>query len=88
MGAWEACVEVEEGRDKLWPNIDGGGSGEGTLVSLEALVPFVNLSNSPSLMGTDAGRSMGSIGDALKSMGASAEAVVRLWRPTWSRRNS
>ena len=35
-------------------------------------------SNSPSLMGTEAGRSMGSIGDALKSMGASAEAVVRV----------
>ena len=47
-------------------------------MSLEALVPLVNLSNSPSLMGTEAGRSMGSIGDALKSMGASAEAVVRV----------
>jgi len=41
-------------------------------------VPLVKRSNSPSLMGTEAGRSMGSIGDALKSMGASAEAVVRV----------
>lgn len=76
MGACEVCVEVEEGRDKLWPNIDGGGSGDGALVSLEALVAWVNRSNSPSLMDTDAGRSIGSTGDALKSMGANAEAVV------------
>jgi hypothetical protein len=41
-------------------------------------VPFVKRSNSPSLIGTEAGRSMGSIGDALKSMGANAEAVVRV----------
>lgn len=39
-------------------------------------MPFVKRSNSPSLMGTEAGRSIGSIGDALKSTGASAEAVV------------
>ena len=77
MGACDACVEVEEGRDKLWPNIDGGGSGDGALVSFEAFVPLVNLSNSPSLIGTEAGRRIGSMGDALNSMGANAEAVVR-----------
>jgi hypothetical protein len=78
MGACDACVEVEEGRDKLWPNIDGGGSGEGALVSLDKCVPLVNLSNSPSLMGTDAGRRIGSTGGALNNMGANAEAVLKV----------
>lgn len=38
----------------------------------------MNRSNSPSLIGTEDGRKIGSIGDALKSMGANAEAVVRV----------
>lgn len=78
MGACDACVEVEEGCDRLCPNIDGGGSGEGALVSLDKCVPFVNLSNSPSLMGTDAGRRIGSMGDALNNIGANAEAVLNV----------
>lgn len=78
MGAWEVCVEVEEGRDRLWPNTDCGGSGDGAVVSLEALVVLVYRSNSPSLMGTEAGRSMGSMGGARKSRGANADAVVKV----------
>lgn len=76
MGAFEVCVDVDEGRERLWPNIEGGGSGDGALVSLEALFTLVNRSNSPSLMGTEAGRRIGSTGDALYSRGANAEAVM------------
>ena len=76
MGGLEVCVDVEEGGEWLWPKMEGGGSGEGALVSFDVPVTLVNRSNSPSLMGTDAGRRIGSTGDALYSRGANAEAVM------------
>jgi hypothetical protein len=72
----EVCVDVEEGRERLWPKMEGRGGGEGALVSFDVPVTLVNRSNSPSLMGTEAGRRIGSTGDALYSRGANAEAVM------------
>ena len=75
----EVCEEVEEERESSGLKAEFGGSGEGSRCS--RLISLY-LSESHSLNGADGGRRCTSMGDARNE--ATADAVLKEWRPAWS----